>query len=118
MENQEKTWAVAPEGEVGLTSAFAATMDRVVAIRPSETRFPSRGNGLPCPGQPLTGLVRVRSYPPDYGGALVAGSRPRKVQTRSYPRLEAILSRGTSRAASESGLLKSGAAGTALAARS
>lgn len=39
-------------------------------------------------------------------------------QTRSYPRLEAILSSGTSKAASESGLLKSGAVGNAWAARS
>jgi hypothetical protein len=48
----------------------------------------------------------------------IDGSNPCESQTRSYPRLEAILSRGMSKAASESGLLNSGTVGKVRKARS
>ena len=48
----------------------------------------------------------------------IDGSNPCENQTRSYPRLEAILSRGMSKAASGSDLLNSGTPGKVRKARS
>ncbi len=78
------------------------------------------GYSAPGLGRPFTGLVWVRFCALGCGGGFRSpgGSQARKDQTRSYPRTEATLSSGTSRAAPESGLLESGTLGRARAARS